>query len=63
MLVLSRKPGERILVPHCQLAVTVLSVRGKTVRLGISAPPEVVVCREELLRHTCRTTHSNPAKG
>jgi carbon storage regulator CsrA len=38
MLVLSRKIGERILVPHSELAVTVIAVEGKAVRLGISAP-------------------------
>ena len=50
MLVLSRKPGERLVVPHSHLVVTVLAVEGKAVRLGISAPAEVVVLREELLR-------------
>jgi carbon storage regulator len=50
MLVLSRKLGERILVPHCDLAVTVVAIEGKTVRLGITAPAEVGVYREELLR-------------
>jgi carbon storage regulator len=48
MLVLSRKPGERILVPDCGLAITVLAVEGKTVRLGIAAPAEAVVYREEV---------------
>jgi carbon storage regulator len=49
MLVLSRKPGEAIAVPQCDLSVEVVSVRGKTVRLGISAPPEIAVHREELI--------------
>jgi carbon storage regulator len=47
MLVLSRKVGERIHVPHCELTVTVVAVRGKTVRLGITAPDHVAVYREE----------------
>jgi carbon storage regulator CsrA len=38
MLVLSRKIGERILVPHCELAVTVIAVEGTTVRRGIPDP-------------------------
>jgi len=50
MLVLSRKLGERIVVPDCELAVTVLAVEGKTVRLGISAPAEIAVFREEIWR-------------
>jgi carbon storage regulator len=48
MLVLSRKLGERIVVPHCALAVTVLAIHGKAVRLGISAPAELAVYREEV---------------
>jgi carbon storage regulator len=48
MLVLSRKVGERILVPHCGLAITLVAVDGKQVRLGISAPTELGVYREEV---------------
>jgi carbon storage regulator len=48
MLVLSRKIGERIVVPHCEVAVTVLAVEGNTVRLGVSAPAELGVYREEV---------------
>jgi carbon storage regulator len=48
MLVVTRKLGERILVPHCDLVITVVAIRGKTVRLGISAPAEIGVYREEL---------------
>ena len=50
MLVLSRKRGEKIVVPQCELSVTVIGVQGNTVRLGISAPPQVAVHREELWR-------------
>ena len=53
MLVLSRKLGERILVPHCELAVTVVAIEGNTVKLGITAPGEVGVYREELWRKVC----------
>jgi carbon storage regulator len=48
MLVVTRKVGERILVPHCDLTVTIVAIRGKTVRLGITAPVEIGVYREEL---------------
>jgi carbon storage regulator len=48
MLVLSRRPGEQLVVPHCELTFTVLSVEGNTVRLGITAPADVTVYREEL---------------
>jgi carbon storage regulator len=48
MLVLTRKFGERIVVPGLELTVTVLAIEGNTVRLGITAPEEVEVYREEL---------------
>jgi carbon storage regulator len=48
MLVLTRKPGERILLPQCELAITVISIQGNKVRLGVSAPADVAVYREEL---------------
>ena len=50
MLVISRKIGERIVVPHCELLVTVLGIDGNTVRLGMTAPAEIGVYREELWR-------------
>jgi carbon storage regulator len=51
MLVLSRKPGEVIVVPQCALSVTVLAVNGNKVRLGIAAPDEISVYREEVWRN------------
>jgi carbon storage regulator len=50
MLVLSRRVGERIVLPEMGVVLTVLEVRGGQIRLGISAPPEVAVFREELWR-------------
>ncbi|MHB0960467.1 MAG: carbon storage regulator [Pirellulaceae bacterium] len=47
MLVLSRKVGERILIGD-QVTVTVVRVTGGGVRLGIEAPAEMAVIREEL---------------
>jgi carbon storage regulator len=48
MLVLSRKVGERIVVPEYRLTITIVAIEGNKVRLGISAPPEVAVHREEV---------------
>ena len=48
MLVLSRKVGERIVVPQCKLTVTVLESSGSHVRLGFSAPEELNIYREEV---------------
>ncbi len=47
MLVLSRKVGERILIGD-QIAVTVVRITGGGVRIGIEAPAEMPVIREEL---------------
>jgi len=47
MLVLSRKVGERILIGE-NIAVTVVRIAGGGVRLGIDAPPETLIVREEL---------------
>jgi carbon storage regulator len=48
MLVLSRKVGERIVIDN-DIVVTVLSVRGGRIRLGIEAPEGVAIKRQELL--------------
>ena len=55
MLVLSRKLGQVIVVPQCELSVTVVAVEGKKVRLGISAPEEIDVYREELWSRICES--------
>ncbi len=49
MLILTRKAGEVLLIGS-DITVTVLEVRGKQVRLGIRAPQEVPVLREEIYR-------------
>jgi carbon storage regulator len=49
MLVLRRKIGERIVIDG-RIEVTVLSVRGGKVRLGVAAPRIVRVLRQEVLR-------------
>ena len=49
MLVLSRKLGEQIVIPHCEMTVTVVAIDGNNVRLGFTAPRSVDVYRQELL--------------
>lgn len=51
MLVLSRKQQQEIVIGD-DIKVTVLKVKGNTVRLGIEAPRDVRVIRGELPRHT-----------
>ena len=47
MLVLSRKPMERIHIGD-SVVVTVLQIRGNRVRIGVVAPKEMHVLRSEL---------------
>lgn len=48
MLVLRRKAGEAIVL-NGTITIHVLAVEGERVKLGINAPPEVVIVRSELL--------------
>ena len=48
MLVLSRRLSEKIVFPGIGTAVQVVAVKPGLVRLGIEAPPDVTVLREEL---------------
>jgi len=47
MLVLSRKPDESVFI-NDNIVVTVLSIQGDKVRLGIEAPREMPVHRKEV---------------
>jgi carbon storage regulator len=48
MLVLTRKPGERIVVPDLDITITILELHGNHVRVGIDAPREIAVHRAEV---------------
>lgn len=47
MLILSRRTDESILIGD-DVTITILGVKGKQVRIGITAPPDVSVHREEI---------------
>jgi carbon storage regulator len=47
MLILTRKPGESIII-HDNVVVTLLSVKGYQIRVGVEAPKEVPIYREEI---------------
>jgi len=47
MLVLSRKPAESVIV-NGNIRITITAIKGDQVRIGIEAPPEVTVDREEV---------------
>jgi carbon storage regulator len=57
MLVLSRKRDERIVIGD-NIVITVVEVRGDKVRLGIDAPTEVPVHRQEVLDAMRRSSES-----
>jgi carbon storage regulator len=50
MLVLSRKHGETITIGN-DITITVLVVQGSRVKIGINAPAEVPVHRQEVREH------------
>lgn len=62
MLVLTRKPGE-VIVLDGGIRVTVLSADRKGVRLGIDAPPEVSVLRGELVEAVAAENQRAIASG
>ena len=47
MLILTRRIGETLMVGD-NVTITVLAVKGNQVRIGVKAPPEVAVHREEI---------------
>jgi carbon storage regulator len=47
MLVLTRRVGESIVIDN-EITVTVLGVKGNQVRLGVIAPKDIAVHREEI---------------
>ena len=47
MLILTRRPGERVVIGE-DILITVMGVSGHTVRLGIAAPEGVPIYREEI---------------
>lgn len=49
MLVLSRRPGQKVLFPSLGISIEVLRSRGSIARLGIEAPDDIPVLREEVL--------------
>ncbi len=49
MLIFTRRIGEEIRIGD-DIRVRIIDIKGKQVRLGIEAPPEVIIHREEIYR-------------
>ncbi len=62
MLYLTRKSGESVII-NDTIEVTILEVKGRTVRLGFQFPPEANILRKELHDKIRRENHQAAAGG
>lgn len=60
MLILTRRVGETLMIGD-EVTVTVLGVKGNQVRLGVNAPRDVAVHREEIYERIKREEAPNGA--
>ncbi|HBO8904058.1 TPA: carbon storage regulator CsrA [Pseudomonas aeruginosa] len=59
MLILTRRVGETLMVGD-DVTVTVLGVKGNQVRIGVNAPKEVAVHREEIYQRNQKEKDQEP---
>jgi len=62
MLILTRRVGETVVIGD-NVTVTVLGVKGNQVRLGVNAPREVAVHREEIFERIKREQGQSEEKS
>jgi carbon storage regulator len=60
MLILTRRVGETVMIGN-DVTVTVLGVKGNQVRVGVNAPRDVAVHREEIFERIKREEHDGSA--
>jgi carbon storage regulator CsrA len=61
-LVLTRRPGQKLILERPRIEIIVDSVVGKTVKLVIKAPSHVKVTRDELVMRMSEA-HVHPTEG
>ncbi|HLU13622.1 MAG TPA: carbon storage regulator CsrA [Arenimonas sp.] len=62
MLILTRRVGETLMIGD-SVTVTVLGVKGNQVRIGITAPKDVAVHREEIFQRIQKDEGEAAAEG
>jgi carbon storage regulator len=62
MLILTRRVGETVMIGN-EVTVTVLGVKGNQVRIGVNAPKDVAVHREEIYERIKREQEQDPRMG
>ena len=62
MLILTRRVGETLMIGN-EVTVTVLGVKGNQVRIGVNAPKDVAVHREEIFERIKREEDHDSRPG